>query len=141
MDSTQTMFLPALAMAALTCAVWLRMVVVRIGQMRRDRIHPQAVATSAQVVARLTESKAADNFRNLFELPVLFYVALVVAAFNGFTGPIALGLAWAFVILRIAHSAIQCGYNRVMHRFYAYAGGALVLWALWIYLAIGLLSA
>ena len=73
-------FLPALAMAALCFVVWWRMYFMRIGEMKRERIHPQAVALSAQAAARLTDSRAADNFRNLFELPVLFYLALVVAA-------------------------------------------------------------
>ncbi|MEH6419056.1 MAPEG family protein [Pseudomonas sp. CGJS7] len=138
---TKAIFFPALAMAALTCIVWLRMFHVRIGQMRRDRIHPQAVATSAQAITRLTESTAADNFRNLFELPVLFYLALCVAAFNGFTDALTLTLAWAFVAMRIAHSYIQCTYNKVMHRFFAYAAGGLMLWLLWIRLAVGLFCA
>jgi hypothetical protein len=43
------------------------------------------------------------------------------------------------VVLRIAHSFIQCGYNKVMHRFRAYMFGGLVLWALWGVLAVGLL--
>ncbi|MGH8079048.1 MAG: MAPEG family protein [Lysobacter sp.] len=137
---TKAIFLPALAMAALTCVIWLRMFYVRIGQMRRDRIHPQSVATSSQAISRLTESTAADNFRNLFELPVLFYVALTVAAFNGLTDAATLGLAWLFVALRIAHSFIQCGYNKVMHRFYAYAAGGFALWVLWVRIAIGLFA-
>lgn len=132
-------FLPALAMAALTFVVWWRMFFMRVGQMKRERIHPQAVATSAQAAQRLTDSRAADNFRNLFELPVLFYLALVVAAATGQVSVATLILAWAFVALRIAHSAIQCSYNKVMHRFYAYVAGGLVLWTLWAVLAIGLL--
>lgn len=139
MDS-KAIFLPALAMVALTLVVWLRMYAVRIGQMRRDRIHPQAVATSAQVSARLTQSSAADNFRNLFELPVLFYLGLTVATFAGLADALTLGLAWLFVITRIVHSAIQCSYNKVMHRFFAYTSGAFALWALWIRLGIGLLA-
>jgi len=137
---TKTIFLPALAMALLTCVVWLRLFYVRIGQMKRERIHPQSVATSAQAVARLTESRAADNFRNLFELPVLFYLALVVASINGLTDTATLTLAWLFVALRVAHSAIQCGYNKVMHRFYAYAAGGLALWLLWARIGVGLLT-
>lgn len=132
-------FLPALAMAALTFVVWWRMFFMRVGQMKRERIHPQAVATSAQAAQRLTDSRAADNFRNLFELPVLFYLALVVAAATGQVSVATLILAWAFVALRIVHSAIQCSYNKVMHRFYAYVAGGLVLWTLWAVLAIGLL--
>jgi hypothetical protein len=134
---TRLMFMPALAMAALTFVVWWRMYFVRIGQMKRERIHPQAVATSAQAAARLTDSCAADNFRNLFELPVLFYVALVAAAMTGQVTVTTLSLAWLFVLLRIAHSAIQCTYNKVMHRFYAYLAGGMALWALWAVIGWG----
>lgn len=130
---------PAVAMVALTLVVWLRMYLTRIAQMKRERIHPQAVATSAQAAARLTESASADNFRNLFELPVLFYLALVVAAQTGQVWMLTLALAWLFVVLRLVHSAIHCTYNKVIHRFYAYVLGGAVLWILWGVLAVGLL--
>jgi hypothetical protein len=126
-------------MAALTFVVWWRMYFLRIGEMTRERIHPQSVATSVQMATRLQDTRAADNFRNLFELPVLFYLALVVAALSGQVNVATLGLAWAFVALRVVHSAIQCTYNRVWHRFYAYLAGGLVLWTLWGVLAFGLL--
>ncbi len=131
-------FLPGLAMAALTFVVWWAMYFQRIGQMKRERIHPQVVATSIQA-ARLTESNRADNFRNLFELPVLFYFALTVAHLSGQVNAATLALAWLFVALRVVHSAIHCTYNKVMHRFYAYLAGGLALWALWGVLGYGLL--
>ncbi len=136
---TRLIYWPAVAMAALTFAVWLYMYFRRVAQMKRERIHPQAVATSAQATARLTDSSAADNFRNLFELPVLFYLAIVLAAQTAQVDPLTLGLAWAFVALRIAHSAIQCTYNKVIHRFYVYVSGGVALWLLWGVLAVGLL--
>lgn len=136
---TRLILLPAFAMAALTFVVWWRMYVMRIGEMKRERIHPQSVATSADMAARVKDTRAADNFRNLFELPVLFYMALVVAALTGQVNAATLGLAWAFVGLRVVHSAIHCTYNKVMHRFPAYLAGGLVLWILWGALAVGLL--
>jgi len=132
-------FLPALAMVVLTFAVWWRMYFSRIGEMRRERIDPQSVASSAQMAARLSDTRAADNFRNLFELPVLFYLALVVAALTAQVNIVTLVLAWTFVVLRVAHSWIHCGYNKVMHRFTAYVVGGSVLWVLWGVLAFGLL--
>ena len=126
-------------MAALSFVVWWRMYFMRIGEMKRERIHPQAVALSAQAAARLTDSRAADNFRNLFELPVLFYLALVVAALTAQVTPVVLVLAWGFVALRVLHSWIHCTYNKVMHRFYAYLAGGMALWTLWGVLAVGLL--
>ena len=132
-------FLPAVAMVLLTFVVWWRMYTMRIAQMKRERIHPQAVATSAQVTAKLTDSRGADNFRNLFELPVLFYLALVVAQQAALVSMPVLLLAWLFVALRVAHSWIQCTYNKVIHRFYVYFAGGMVLWVLWGVLAWRLL--
>jgi hypothetical protein len=138
--NTHLIYWPAVAMAALTFVVWLRMYFTRVAQMKRERIHPQAVATSAQAAARLTDSSGADNFRNLFELPVLFYVALLLAAQTQQVTTLTLGLAWLFVALRVVHSAIHCTYNKVMHRFYAYLAGGSALWLLWAVLAFGLLG-
>lgn len=139
MDQRQ-IFYPALAMVLLTFAVWLRMYFTRVAEMKRERIHPQSVATSAQMAARVGDSRGSDNFRNLFELPVLFYLALAVAAQLQLATAPVLGLAWTFVVLRIVHSAIHCTYNRVMHRFYAYLAGSIVLWALWAVLAVQMLQ-
>lgn len=130
-----------LAMVALTLVVWLRLFFVRIPEMRRLRIHPQAVATSAQKSARLVDTRAADNFVNLFEVPVLFHLALIVAFLTQQVTPWVLGLAWAFVAGRALHSLIQCSYNKVMHRFAVYSVSTCLVWALWAVLALGLLRA
>lgn len=138
-DPAHSIFLPAFALVALTFVVWLNMFQMRVGEMRRLRIHPQAVATSPQAAQRFVDTRAADNFRNLFELPVLFCVALGIAHATRATGPVVLAIARAFVVLRVAHSAIHCSYNRVMHRFAVYAFGGFVLLALWALLAWQLL--
>ena len=131
--------LPAFAMAALAAVVWWRMYTMRIGEMKRERIHPQAVALSSQMAALVKDTRAADNFRNLFELPVLFYLALVIAYLTAQVTVVTLALAWTFVTLRYVHSYIHCTHNKVMRRFQAYLLGGLVLWALWAVLAVGIL--
>lgn len=138
--TSTTLFLPGLAMVALTFVVLGVMFRRRVAQMRRDRIRPQQVATSQQAAALYADVAPADNFRNLFEMPVLFYFALAVAAISGQTGPLVVGLAWAYVAARIAHSVIQCTYNRVMHRFRAFAASVFVLLALWSVLGYGLVA-
>lgn len=137
--TNHAIYFPALAMVALTFIVLGVMFSRRVAQMKRDRIHPQAVATSKQAAERYTDVAPADNFRNLFEMPVLFYLAILVAAQTGQTGTTVLALAWAYVVLRAIHSAIHCGYNKVMHRFRAFALGAFVLLALWAVLGYGLI--
>jgi hypothetical protein len=68
---------------------------------------------------------------NLLELPVLFYVACLTYFVTGRTDEWALLLAWAYVGLRIAHSAIHLTYNRVRHRLVAFAASNVALVMLW----------
>lgn len=132
---TNPILWPGVALVALTFAVAVVMYRRRIGEMMRERIHPQSVALSVQVAQRLSDSRASDNYRNLFELPVLFYFGVALSAAAGVGDPYVLGLAWGFVVLRVAHSAIQCSYNKVMHRFRVFMAGMAVLALLWIRLA------
>ena len=137
-EAALPVFLPAFAMVALTIAVWFRMYFSRIGEMRRERIHPQAVATSKQAADRFRDTRAADNFRNLFEVPVLFYAICLALALTDRVTRVQLVLAWAFVVLRIAHSFIQITYNKVKHRFYIYVLGATCVFAMWAVFAVSL---
>lgn len=129
---------PAVAMAALTFLVWCRLYHLRLGEMARKRIHAQALASSADSVARLSDTRASDNFRNLFELPVLLYAGVLLAAQAGIADGVMVALAWAFVLLRGVHSAVQCTVNHVMTRFVAYLLATLVLAAMWARLAWGM---
>lgn len=137
--TTYAIYLPALAMVALTFTVLGVMFRRRVAEMKRDRIHPQKVATSQQAAAHYKDVAPADNFRNLFEMPVLFYVAIMVAAGTGQSGPLTIGLAWAYVAARVAHSVIHCTYNKVMDRFRAFLASVIVLLALWCVVGYGLL--
>ena len=133
------LFLPVVAMLAITFLAWLRLYQLRFAEMARRKIDPQSIALSAQKDAGLSDTRGADNFNNQFQLPVLFYVAVLVAHATGQGGGLFVQLTWAFVALRLVHALIQWTYNRVVHRFAAYALGALVLWWMWGLLALGLL--
>lgn len=126
---------PAVAMAALTFLVWVRLYHLRLGEMARKRIDAQALASSADSIRHLSDTRASDNFRNLFEVPVLFYVAVLMAAQLGVHDTLSIALAWIFVGLRAVHSLIQCSYNHVMSRFVAYALATVALMLLWARLA------
>ena len=130
------MLKPAFALVALTFVVFIRMYWLRFAQMLRDRIGVQEVAMSADAARPLTDTRASDNFRNLFELPVLFYAAVFTAVSTDFVTPLAVNLAWTFVALRVLHSLVHCTYNKVMHRFLLYVAGAAVLAVLWAHLAL-----
>ncbi|MFT3930871.1 MAG: MAPEG family protein [Spongiibacteraceae bacterium] len=120
------------AMVMLVMIVGMRMYYVRVDEMKTNRINPQSIATSAQAASQLKNTQAADNFKNLFEVPVLFYALVAVALAVGDV-PFWLVIgAWSFVALRYIHSFIQCTYNKVMHRFYAFVSSFLLINAMWI---------
>jgi hypothetical protein len=131
--------LPAVAMVAITAVVWVLLYRQRIGEMRRRRIPPRDLATSRQAASALQDVNVADNFRNLFEVPVLFYVLCLALYATHLQDALVLGGCWLFAALRAAHSAIHCTYNRVIHRFYVYAASTILLFALWGWFAIQLL--
>lgn len=131
-------FWPMIAQVALTIVVWLRMYFQRIGEMKAMRIHPQALATSAAAAAKLQNTTAADNFRNLFEIPVLFYAICLALAITDRVTETQLVLAWLFVGLRAVHTFIQTTYNKVKHRFYVYVLGSTVAFVMWGVFAVSL---
>ena len=128
--------LPLLTMVFLTFAVWVYLFALRIPEIKRRRINPEDLKDRAEAHQLLTVSAAAsNNLKNLFEVPVLFYVAAMLAMLLLIQDGLLVLLAWGFVILRIVHSIIQCSYNRVMHRFIVYITSCLFLVFLWIRLA------
>jgi len=141
MSATQHIFAACAAMAVLTFVVGLRMYRVRVGEMMSRRIHPQSLALSGQRTQRLEDSRASDNYNNLFELPVLFYLLCALALATGFVPAWLPALAWLFVLMRVVHSAIQCSYNKVMHRFAVFLGGFFLLMAMWVMYAVSYLAA
>jgi hypothetical protein len=130
--TAESILLPMLAMMLLTFVVWVYMYVLRIGHIVRQRIHPQKLTTPDKVGALIPEpvSYPAYNFRNLLELPVLFYVLCLLLFVTGIADAWDLLAAWIFVALRVIHSAIHCTVNIVKYRFYTYFASALVLWAM-----------
>ena len=130
-------FWPLIVQVVLTLVVALRMYVVRIAELRSRRIKPQQLATS-RGAASLETVAAADNFRNLFEIPVLFFAICPILYVTHGVTPWQLTLAWAFVGLRIIHSLIHITYNRVMHRFRAFALSMMTAFAMWAVFALHL---
>lgn len=128
---TDPIWLPCAAVVGLTALVWLKLYADRLGEMRARRIDPQALATARAAAGELAKTGAADNFRNLFEVPVLFYLLCVALVLNGGSTPGFVSAAWAYVALRLVHSLIHVTYNRVVHRFLVYVASTLLLFGMW----------
>ena len=128
--------LPVLALVTLTFIVWIAMYITRISEMQRKRIHAQKLDSRVHAQALLTDSAVvADNLKNLFEMPILFYAGMLLSMVLMIQDLLLVQLAWGFVALRFIHSIVHCTYNRVMHRFVAYLASCLVLMLIWARLA------
>jgi|SRR5690606_7187741 len=131
MSTSQHLVLACAGLALLTFAVGLKMLQVRVAEMRARRISPQSVALSAQRAQQLEDSRSSDNYNHLFELPVLFYVLCLLSIATGHVPSWLSASAWAFVALRVVHTLIQCTYNRVMHRFLVFLVSFVLLLGMW----------
>jgi hypothetical protein len=141
MSPQHAIFLPPIAMVMLTGIVWLRLGSDRIGELRARRIHPQQVATARQMAETLQKAQSADHFRNLFEVPVLFYTLCAFIAITEFATPVLLACAWGYVVLRAYHAYIHLTHNKVVRRFQAYVASTMVLYVMWGVFAVRLLTA
>jgi len=124
-------FLPCIALVSLTSLIWAMTVYKRIQEMRVNRISPQSLATSRGVSSLLKNSQASDNFSNLFELPVLFYILCLALEVTHETTLGYVVAAWIFVLLRTLHSLIQVTSNRVTYRFFAWLLSSICLLGMW----------
>lgn len=125
---------PLLGMMALTMAVWIYMYIRRIHYSVVNRIDPQRLTTPEKAAAIIPEeiNNSANNLKNLFELPVLFYALCLYLYVTGSVDWIYVSAAWAFVAFRALHSLVHCTSNHVMNRFRLYMIASLALWAMLI---------
>jgi hypothetical protein len=129
---TTELALPMLAMMVLTLLVWLYMFVVRVGFAQKNKLDIEQFKTPADVQALIPgdESASSNNFKNLFELPVIFYALCLYLTVTLQVDSFYVNCAWAFVVLRVLHSLIHCSYNKVAHRFAVYILSSIALWVM-----------
>jgi hypothetical protein len=109
----------------------------RIPMVLRGKVRIEDIALDKEAWperARLA-SNAVDN---QFQLPVLFYVACLIAISFGAT-VFEVALAALFVLSRYVHAFIHITSNHVVRRFQAYAVGFAVLCVFWADLLVRLL--
>ncbi len=121
---------PMLGVMLLTALVWFLLYARRIPAMKRARVPVQTYTTPEKAAELLPETVnyPAHNFKNLFELPVLFYGLCLYLHVTGTSDIYYVVAAWIFFAFRVLHSLVHCTSNIVMLRFYLYATGALALW-------------
>lgn len=119
---------PVLALIVWTFVIWVWMYATRIPAMRAAHINPARMKSRAELdVLPAAVKQIADNYNHLHEQPTVFYALAIYTQLAGVADPLNVGLAWAYVVLRVAHSLIQCTTNFVPLRFMVFSASSLVL--------------
>jgi hypothetical protein len=90
--------------------------------------------------APLSVLRPTRQLTNQFEFPVLFYALIAIAIAVPVRDPMLAGLAWLYVALRWGHAVVHLAFNRLYVRTPIFMLGNLVLLAMWLILAITMLS-
>lgn len=126
---------PLVAQVALTTAISIAMGVARQTSMKERRQHPNDMALAGPEDWTPAAQKAANSYKSQFELPVLFYVAVLTAYVTRTADGLILWLAWIFVVSRVVHAIIHIGPNQVTWRGPAFLVGVIAVVAMWAVLA------
>ena len=130
------MLYPMFMMVMLTFIILLFTFRVRSGSVRSGEVPIKYFSVYQGDHVPEIVHKTSRHFSNLFEIPVLFYVAGLLYLTLDQTGSFAINCAWAFVASRIVHTCIHLGYNNVIHRAIVYAIGVICVLAMWINILI-----
>ncbi len=136
MSLTQHLLLPAFVQVALTVYVLARMGQGRVRAVRSRQVKYSGVDTKSAYSE--TVQRFANNYVSQFELPVLFYAVLAFALATGLIDFVLIGLAWAFVGARFAHSFVHTGLNRIVMRFKVFVAGLVFLVGMWAWFGLRL---
>ena len=138
----ELIFQPVIGMLLLTAVVWLVLYARRIPAMLEVGLPTQTWTTPDKTAELLPETVnyPANNLRNLFELPVVFYTLCLLLFVTDSVDRVYVIAAWTFFAFRVLHSLIHCTVNVVMARFLCYLVASLALWFMVGRAAIGILG-
>jgi len=139
--SGMEIFTPVFAMFILTLLVWLYMYAKRIPFILSNNFSDEEMSP-LEFMQRTPPDVAnpSDNFKNLFEIPVLFYILCTYLFVSHSVDSTYVIAGWIFFGFRALHSAMHCTANIVIIRFWLYCGATIVFWFMVLRAAIEHLS-
>lgn len=133
---------PVVALIAWTLVMLVWTLAIRLPAMRAAGVDLRRLVgskgTDADGVLPPRAQWKAHNYNHLVEQPTLFYAVAIVLAVIGQGDGISAALAWAYVVLRVAHSIVQATWNRVAARFALFVLSTLALIALTVHAGLAL---
>ena len=138
--TVETILLPLFVEVGLTFFLLFWMGRLRVGAVRRREVAVPDIALGQPAwPARAT--LVANAYHNQLQLPLLFYVLVILALFTRKADMLFVVLSWMFVTTRLVHAAVHVTSNDIRTRFAAFAAGAVILLIMWIVFALRILFA
>lgn len=134
----QMVLLPVFVQVALTFALMTWMASVRTASIKRGEIKIRDIALR-QPAWSAKATQISNCYDSQFQIPLLFYVLVILAWATKQADLIFVVMAWIFVLSRLAHAYIHTTSNHVPTRFNIFAVGVLVLLLMWIIFAVRIL--
>ena len=132
-------FLPVFAMVALTFGLMFWMASQRTACIKRGEVKMKDMALGQPAWPERVQ-QIGNAYHNQLQLPMLFYVLVIMAYITRFADLLFVLMSWVFVVLRYYHAFVHVTSNRVPHRFSVFAASAVVLLAMWVIYALRLLG-
>jgi len=130
------MLYPMFAMVVLTLVIGLVALRIRFASVKRGEVSVRYFKLMQGDKVPEAVLKSTRCFNNLFEVPVLFYVACTLYISMAIDSMAALVLAWVFVTCRAVQAWVHMTYNHILHRMIAFWLACLSALALWLNLVI-----
>ncbi len=135
--SLPAILLPVFVQVALTFLLGFRM-----GAARASAVKAGLVDNDHMVYKIRWPEKAqlaGNAFHNQLELPVLFYVVVILALISHKADLLFVTLSWVFVLLRLVHAFVHVTSNELKWRGGSFLLGVLVLMIMWAFFAVRIL--
>lgn len=123
---------PMFALVFLTFFTGLILFVRRVSAAKNKQLDPKRFKTFSIQEAPAHVLQAERHFINLFEVPVLFYIACVVIIALNIESKELLYLAWSFVAFRYIHAGIHLWPNKLYPRMVSFFLGFITVLAMWV---------
>jgi len=134
-----SIFVPLLVIVALTFVGFVRMAAGRATAMKTG-IDPNFYKAHQGGMEPAVAVVGVRHYGNLFEMPTVFYAAVLTAFVLGAVGHWTLVFAWGYVAARLVQSAVHLTYNNPAHRGLCFVLGVVFMIALWVNLAIAIIA-
>jgi len=129
--SIEAILLPMFVQVALTFVLLFWMIFLRLRAVRRGEVRPEEIALREPKWPRHVQ-QVSNAFHNSVEMPMLFYVVVLLALITRTLDVTLYVLMWMFVLSRILHAGVHVTSNRLAHRTPLFLVGAIALVLIWV---------